>query len=273
MAAARRWLSNISALRAEMQARPHKAIVDVLSPMPSHLLNVALSDVLPPECDPAHFDRARPDPPSAAVVLPQGHHLVYFPLQLPPSQLLADGTDPAHAPGAAFGRRMWAGGSVHFAPGWADSLRLDGRRTVCVESIGDVALRSDKVFVDVWRRYGLAEAPDVPLIEEKRSLVFMTGPPARDRSRVVKGGVLCRLATAVFLGLANPPSPLHARVYLPAHSLANAALSVQRADLQCPCHPLRPPLQPGGRGPSWPARTRPPVASPHVLCTTTPPAR
>lgn len=84
---------------------------------------------------------------------------------------------------------MWAGGSVRFADGWQEQLRLDGRRALCVESIGDVNITegrapgTEKIFVDVWRRYGSvgqeADARDIatvqssPAIEEKRVLVFM----------------------------------------------------------------------------------------------------
>ncbi len=207
-AMSRRWLSSSSrlgslprspsALQAEMQARGATAIGDVLSPMPSHLLDIALSDFLPAEGAPAGdlFDSQGAAGSAPAPALPQGHHLVYFPLQLPASRLMADGTDPAHWPGEPFGRRrMWAGGSVRFAPGWADVLRLDGRRAVCVEAVGDVALPSpDRVFVDVWRRYGSAGAgagaavePAAPAIEERRTLVFMSELPARDGTRIVKG--------------------------------------------------------------------------------------
>ncbi|KAK3302494.1 uncharacterized protein B0T15DRAFT_307613 [Chaetomium strumarium] len=85
--------------------------------------------------------------------------MVYFPLQLSPSRLMPDGTDPAHWPGGPFQRRMWAGGEVVFRPGWARAMRVDGRRAVCVESVGarPVLRQDDKVFVEVRRRYGVGE--------------------------------------------------------------------------------------------------------------------
>lgn len=207
--AKRCWLSteatvDVAALQVEMRGRRTKAMHDVLSPMPSHLLNLSLSDFIPAACDPPGFDRSGaalplPPPPGGVAgpppALPQGHHLVYFPLQAPPSRLLADGTDPDHAPGPPFTRRMWAGGSVRFAPGWAAALRLDGRRAVCRESVGDVALKArGKLFVDVWRRYapaadpaGAGAASTLPVaIEEKRSLVFLSEVLAAPSGRLVK---------------------------------------------------------------------------------------
>ena len=199
-----------------MASRRPKAIYDILSPTQSHLLNISLSDYLPPETYPSHFTMQDLTLPSTrtdvAVPMPQGHHLVYFPPQIPPSQLLPDGTDPDHSPGGAFVRRMWAGGSVRFADGWQEQLRLDGRRALCVESIGDVNITegrapgTEKIFVDVWRRYGsvgqevdardIATVQSSPAIEEKRVLVFMrelvgndgTTPQAKE-PRIVR----CRL--------------------------------------------------------------------------------
>ena len=188
-AGAMRGPASAATVRSEMQRRPAKTVYDYLSPTPSVLLSNSLSDFVPPAAlaAPGDGDRGTGRP------LPLGHHLVYFPLQLPPSRLLADGTDPGHSPGPAFSRRMWAGGSIVFSPGWRDALRLDGRRAVCVESIGDVAERpgrqnSDspdgRFFVDVWRRYGPVgshqagsaaenEVGRRPAIEERRTLVFM----------------------------------------------------------------------------------------------------
>ncbi|RFU76171.1 mesaconyl-c4 hydratase [Trichoderma arundinaceum] len=63
---------------------------------------------------------------------------------------------------------------------------LDGRAWVCKEEIGDVKVKGagkydEKVFVDVWRRYGLghdveARRPGEWDIEERRTLVFMRKP-------------------------------------------------------------------------------------------------
>lgn len=60
-------------------------------------------------------------------------------------------------------------------------MRLDGRAVVCREKVEDVELRGkdgdEKVFVDVWRRYGLGhedvESRPEWEIEERRTLVFM----------------------------------------------------------------------------------------------------
>ncbi|KAG6046582.1 hypothetical protein E4U39_001222 [Claviceps sp. Clav50 group G5] len=162
-----------------LQSTPHKLIPDHLTPMPSHLLTTTLNDLLD-----------LPNPSSAPIVqspprkLPQGHHLVYFPLLLPPSRLGADGGDPDHSPGAEYPRRMWAGGEVIFHRGWEENLVLDGRPWRCREDIERVDVRGEgveeKVFVDVWRRYGLGyglgeeEGEDGRWdIEERRTLVFM----------------------------------------------------------------------------------------------------
>lgn len=63
---------------------------------------------------------------------------------------------------------------------------LDGRRVRCVERIEEVNVKGEgqrqKVFVDVWRRYGLAEdvdGEDWP-IEERRTLVFMPNAEASE---------------------------------------------------------------------------------------------
>lgn len=215
-------------IRYELLARPPKCYYDYLTPTNSHLLSVTLADQLAP------LQARRPYPPptssdldhwtlpkvhhrggdAAAQPLPQGHHLVYFPPTHPSSALLADGTDADHWPGPPFTRRLWAGGSVSFAPHWADQLLLDKRRAACVERVEDVRLTwtrpaaaapadgagddggsaafqaaGDKVFVDVVRRYGwVGPEEDVmggrevvrrvegdPAIVERRTLVFLPG--------------------------------------------------------------------------------------------------
>jgi hydroxyacyl-ACP dehydratase HTD2-like protein with hotdog domain len=168
---------SLTSLREGLLRHRATAIFDNLTPTPSHLLNIVLSDYLPQSCWPKHFDIASPRLPATipgtnAQPLPQGHHLVYFAPQLAGSQLLSDGTDPAHSPGAPWSRRMWAGGSVSFVKGWEEGLKLDGRRAVCVESVeefkvkgkngkagadgeaNDMLTEKDKIFVDVVRRYG-----------------------------------------------------------------------------------------------------------------------
>ncbi|KAM4055229.1 itaconyl-CoA hydratase [Hirsutella rhossiliensis] len=166
-----------------MTRRPPKFIPDYLTPMPSHLLATLLTDL-------TTGTAPRPRPSSPAVQtppppLPQGHHLVYFPIQTPPSGLAADGADGDHEPppqGGLRRRRLWAGGELVFRDGWRQGLRLDGRPWACSEALERVrrvpAGQGDKVFVDVWRRYGLGhererEGWDV---EERRTLVFMPIP-------------------------------------------------------------------------------------------------
>jgi hydroxyacyl-ACP dehydratase HTD2-like protein with hotdog domain len=192
--------AGISEIQAELRARKPKLIYDYLVPTSSHLLDISLSDFLPKECLAHNFQSRNltmPDTKSASH-LPEGHHLVYFPIQTPASQLAPDGTDPDHSPSGRFVRRMWAGGEVKFANGWKDGIKLDGSRALCVEDIGDVRLKSgngsdEKAFVDVWRRYGIVGTGDVednvtairsqPLIEERRTLVFLPQPqePAKLR--------------------------------------------------------------------------------------------
>jgi hydroxyacyl-ACP dehydratase HTD2-like protein with hotdog domain len=88
-----------------------------------------------------------------------------------------------HSPGVEFAKRLWAGGEVVFHPGSKDEIVLDGRPWACKEEIGDVRVKhgaaegSEKVFVDVWRRYGAghegADSERKWAIEERRTLVFM----------------------------------------------------------------------------------------------------
>ncbi|KAF4458874.1 mesaconyl-C4 hydratase [Fusarium albosuccineum] len=166
--------SILSAMEA-IKAHPPKIIPDYLSPMPSHLLSTTLTDLLSPSTQ----SSSSPTIASPPTPLPQGHHLVYFPIQLAPSQLIPDGADPDHSPGSPFTRRVWAGGEVTFSKTWRD-MRLDARPAVCREKVEDVSLRGrdgeEKVFVDVWRRYGVGHEVEQRRewdIEERRTLVFM----------------------------------------------------------------------------------------------------
>ncbi|KAI5459835.1 HotDog domain-containing protein [Mariannaea sp. PMI_226] len=174
-----------------VKSHPPKVIPDYLSPMPSHLLTTTINDLLRSSTTTTFF--SSPAISSPAQTLPPGHHLVYFPIQLPPSALIPDGADPDHSPGAPFTRRVWAGGEVSFGKGAAGSLLLDCRPVLCRETIEDVGLRGkegdEKVFVDVWRRYGLghddAETRMDWEIEERRTLVFMKEQPASTTSSSV----------------------------------------------------------------------------------------
>ncbi|KAJ4012139.1 hypothetical protein NW766_007440 [Fusarium irregulare] len=138
--------------------------------MPSHLLTTTINDLL-------HPSTTIPTITSPPKALPQGHHLVYFPIQLPPSRLIPDGADPDHSPGTPYVRRVWAGGEVTFR---GEEMKLDARPAVCREKIEDVSLRGregeEKVFVDIWRKYGTGhdiEGREEWDIEERRTLVFM----------------------------------------------------------------------------------------------------
>ncbi|POR37885.1 Hydroxyacyl-thioester dehydratase type 2, mitochondrial [Tolypocladium paradoxum] len=74
---------------------------------------------------------------------------------------------------------MWAGGEVVFRRGWRHRLVMDGRAWGCREGIERVRVEgrdaAPKVFVDVWRRYGLGhEVGEMEYdIKERRTLVFM----------------------------------------------------------------------------------------------------
>jgi len=150
----------------------------------------------------------------ASLAMPLGHHLVYFPLQVPGSALAPDGADADHCPGAPFVRRLWAGGSLTFSEGWENELLLDGRRAVCVETVepplltaapsrGGLVSSTDKVAVDVVRRYGpvrhkdgsgvvddaraVGDARVCPVIQEVRKLVFLRESEAFSNGGVVAG--------------------------------------------------------------------------------------
>ena len=78
-----------------MKGRPAKFIPDYLNPMPSHLLTTTLSDLLQANATPLSSPQIQSPPQT----LPQGHHLVYFPIQTAPSHLAPDGADLDHSPG------------------------------------------------------------------------------------------------------------------------------------------------------------------------------
>ncbi|KAL7934519.1 hypothetical protein V8C35DRAFT_301139 [Trichoderma chlorosporum] len=195
----------------EMKSRPAKVIRDYLVPMPSHLLTTTLSDLLhAPLASGSSMtmgDRA----------LPQGHHLVYFPLQTPASRLASDGADQDHAPDEEFTKRLWAGGEVRFG---GRKLVLDGRAWVCKEEIGDVRVkgggRDEKVFVDVWRRYGLGHDENAGEwdIEERRTLVFMR--KTEDQGQVPAGRLV---------KYAHPPAHSSSLIPTPTHLFHFSALT------------------------------------------------
>ena len=77
---------------------------ELLSPTHSHLLSTTLQPYLPFALAPAKD------------ILPEGHHIVYFPTAaVDESRLDADGTETTYNPGSPFNRRMWAGGRIHWS--------------------------------------------------------------------------------------------------------------------------------------------------------------
>lgn len=182
-----------STIISALKAHPPKIIPDYLTPMPSHLLNTTINDLL-------YHCPSSPIISSPPKDLPQGHHLVYFPIQLPPSQLIPDGADPGHSPGSPYTRRVWAGGEVIFR---GEGMKLDARPAICREKIEDVALKGkegeEKVYVDIWRRYGNGhevEGREEWDIEERRTLVFMREEKesASSPARLLK----CKLASILY---------------------------------------------------------------------------
>ncbi|KAI9746598.1 MAG: prephenate dehydratase [Claussenomyces sp. TS43310] len=185
-----RRLSDLSHLHQELTSRPPHIIHDYLSPTNSHLLNISLSDFLPASCRPTAnrpFGLKSHGPPPA---LPQGHHLVYFPTQVPDSVLLADGTDPIQWPGEPFVRRLWAGGSLRFQKHARECLVLDGAAASCTEVIRNVTLKGqeedEKIFVHIDRLIGcsvregrerghlsISEEEMSAAVVERRDIVFL----------------------------------------------------------------------------------------------------
>ncbi|KAK4448539.1 hypothetical protein QBC34DRAFT_300863 [Podospora aff. communis PSN243] len=181
--------------RAEhrMSLRKPKLLFDTISPMNSHLLDLALADHLPP--DPM-FDKKKASARWTSLQdygpIPDGHHLLYFPIQATKSGLMRDGTDPDHSPGAPFVRRMWAGGAIQFHKPINFPEPHKFLRGWCLETVGEPRLKlgreegDEKVFVTVQRQYGIGPTGTIsrlslknlqtdfkPRITETRKLVFM----------------------------------------------------------------------------------------------------
>ena len=148
--------------------------------------------------------------------LPPGYHLIYYPLQVPPHLLFPDGTDADHCPGTPFTRRMWAGGRIEFGKSATEKFRVDGRKTVCVETIGrdqqpptmqvgnDGKEQEQRVWVDVWRRYE-AFAPG----EETTATTTEQQQPSKtstEKGEEQEEGIISELRRLVFLRERDPPS-------------------------------------------------------------------
>ncbi|KAK3953662.1 hypothetical protein QBC32DRAFT_387235 [Pseudoneurospora amorphoporcata] len=220
---------------------PPKLIPDTLHPTQSHLLSLALFSHLPSVCLPAGFvsshNNKSPSRSSSSsqsifpwpttqyqAALPPGYHLIHYPLQTPPHLLFPDGTDADHCPGAPFTRRMWAGGRIEFAKGADQKFTVDGRKTVCVETLGEPVAQLGKggagseqeqrVWVDVWRTYvtfppeaeGVSETEmervvaEVNKYLEQSSAMNTSTEPSKP-----KEGVISELRRLVFLRERQPP--------------------------------------------------------------------
>ena len=264
----------LTAARRKLASQPPTLIPDHLSPTHSHLLTLSLADHVPALFPPPPSSSSSSSPPSPpqAPALPQGHHLVYFPLQLPPSRLMPDGTDPGHCPGAPFVRRMWAGGEVVFREGWEAALRLDGRSVSCVERVGQPVLKEgragevggEKVFVEVTREYGVEG--EGPVVEEVRRLVFMREREGKGAAqvagRVVRGRCFCCCLDAFSLRLAL--SANRQTQPLPHPSLPSPSRPTRRCFSASALSPTTP-------TPSTSTRTTPAIARATRACLSTAP--
>ncbi|KAL3425721.1 hypothetical protein PVAG01_02512 [Phlyctema vagabunda] len=169
-------ISQEQKLQQELVSRPVNTLVDYSVATPSRSLSLSLSDFLPASCIGSSQDQGDE--------IPIGHHLVYFPPQVPESQLLTDGTDPLHSPGGPYVRRMWAGGSVEFIG--EPNLRFLAGKMTCAEAIDEVQVKGDKIFVGIRRSITTDESPEEPVLVENRNLVFMKEKSPEDARRDVE---------------------------------------------------------------------------------------
>ncbi|KAL6235443.1 hypothetical protein BDW75DRAFT_230290 [Aspergillus navahoensis] len=173
------WLWNARAVRGytsfsdrlhhELTCRQLPLFFDYLQPQPSHLLDLTLTDLFP-KLDPSFQIQTTLPTIARPSYLPPAHHLVYFPPQVTLSQLLADGTDALHAPGAPFNRRLWAGGRVRLAVN--NKLLLNGGRAVCIEGIRDVIVKgqpgNEKILVKIERQIGIVQEEETEQVIRDR---------------------------------------------------------------------------------------------------------
>ncbi|VUC20514.1 unnamed protein product [Clonostachys rosea] len=150
---------------------------------PAKQLTVLLSDLLP-----ATFEY--PSIHGQGKVMPQGHHLAYFPIRAVPSQLASDGAESEHVPGGfdltkPGATRLWVGGSLLFTDEWARQLRFFKTDEpnlpyswICKEKFANMRVlgRGDqsKAVVELKRTYAawMRGRGDVG-IEETRLLAFV----------------------------------------------------------------------------------------------------
>ncbi|KAH8149868.1 uncharacterized protein LAJ45_06020 [Morchella importuna] len=170
-----------------LYSRSFPLIHEFISPQPSYLLNLTLAPHLSTPPLPTQL------PTSGE--LPPGHHMVYFPPQLPESELLPDGSDASQNPGPEWVRRMWAGGSVHFHPTKKMELMDHAvlqEKVVDLQTRGKPGSKDERMFVYFERSMWSGKQPLQPsdLIEgeaavvENRCLVFFRG--AKDETAVAR---------------------------------------------------------------------------------------
>ncbi|KAL4974303.1 hypothetical protein BDW66DRAFT_161352 [Aspergillus desertorum] len=191
----RHWLGNGPAVRGyasfperlhhELTCRQLPLIFDYLQPQQSHLLDLTLTDLFP-KLDAAPHAQTTLPTIARPSYLPPAHHLVYFPPQVTLSQLLADGTDTLHAPGAPFNRRLWAGGRVRLAVN--NKLLLNGDRAVCIERIRDVIVKgkpgNEKIIVKIERHIGTVQEEETE--QEIRDRIWSDGEYMKADASIVE---------------------------------------------------------------------------------------
>ncbi|KAL5051239.1 hypothetical protein BDW71DRAFT_172606 [Aspergillus fruticulosus] len=191
----RHWLGSARAVRGyasfpgrlhhELTCRQLPLFFDYLQPQPSHLLDITLADLFP-KLDPSFQTQTTLPTIASPSYLPPAHHLVYFPPQVTLSQLLADGTDTLHAPGAPFNRRLWAGGRVRLAVN--NRLLLNGGRAVCIEGIRDVIVKgppgAEKIVVKIERQIGIVQEEETE--QEIRARIWSDGEDMKADASIVE---------------------------------------------------------------------------------------
>jgi hydroxyacyl-ACP dehydratase HTD2-like protein with hotdog domain len=145
-------------MREEMLRRKY-ILADTITPFQEQKINNTLLDL---------FSHDKGIRTATNEAIPFGHHLVYFNPSPTSRNLLPDGTDDLHSPGAPWVRRMWAGGKLQLDMQKYFSLQdgwLLNHDFVCAESISDVQLRgngdSAKIFVTIERRFARSDSKNV----------------------------------------------------------------------------------------------------------------
>lgn len=243
--------ATFSNIRYELLNRPPRTYSDTIFPAKSCLLLKAIPglSLLNTACDIPLISSS-----SNHVVMPQGHHLVYFAPDHSTNDLLPDGTDTEHSPGPPFMRRLWASGSVTFNKGWKDHL-LSSQifDASCQEAISDVRLSGvsptdqmtsdvvpgvgSRVFVEIERQYSSwcsKSNSQVTSIVERRTLCFMNPKTAEEMKRdleqpsnkAIKGVCFINLTTSAGLvQIQEPKLTRTSQLQSSSHSTPNHSLS------------------------------------------------